>query len=133
MDIPSTCKVELSQDDFEQIPRWEAHLTNGLIVYSDDKYIHNKSDWARLSEYCKQENISIDKFCIGFRDHKVFLDKRAGYYFRRMRLTAFGGDGKEYYIVGSGEPPEITIYKYALPELILFESESRLVTKEDLL
>lgn len=134
MDFSSTWnKIILTQEEFENNPRWEAHLNNGLIVYSDSTYIEGRSDWDRLHSYCKTNNLKIDIFCIAFRDHKVFLDKGNGYYFRRMHLSNFGGGSKEYFVVGSGSFPEIIVYKYSLPELILFESEPRIVKEEDLI
>lgn len=130
---PAKVRISLDQDQFENSPRWEAHLNNGITVYSDGEYIDGASDWERLQNYCKDNNVKIDTFLIAFRDHKVFVDKSDGYYFRRMFLGSFGGTNKEYFIVGGGVAPLITIYKYALPELMLYESEEREVTNEDLI
>lgn len=126
-------KLTISQDEQENIPRWEAHLNNGLIVYSDNLNIDGSSDWERLLEYCKTNNIKAERFLIAFRDHKIYLEDNSRYYFRRMFLGDFSGFGKDYFIIGSGLPGLITIYKYMLPELIVNESELRFVTEEDLL
>lgn len=134
MGVPSTTiRTTLSQDQFENVPRWEARLTDGLLVYSDNEYIDGKSDWERLGDYCRKNNLKIDTFLIAFRDHKVHIDKAEGYYFRRMFLASFGGGSKEYFVVGGGIFPEITVYKYVLPELMLFETDVRSIEKEDLL
>ena len=125
--------TKLDQDQFENTSRWEAHLNNGLIVYSDGLLIDDKSDWERLLEYCKENDIKAKNFCIAFRDQKIFMKENERYYFRRMYLGDFSGFGKDYFIVGCGQPGEITVYKYMLPELTVGEFENRIVLEEDLL
>jgi hypothetical protein len=50
---------------YEEFPRWEAELSNGTIVYSDNQYINEKSDWERLSIFCKENDLKIQNFLLG--------------------------------------------------------------------
>ena len=119
-------QTALTQEFYENYPRWEAKLSNGIIVYSDNEYINNLSDWDRLQKYCKQESTTIIGFCFGFRDHIITLpENKKYYYFRRMVLASFSGIEKYYFVVGCGNEKSIEVSKYAMPEVIFYEKEER--------
>ena len=122
MDIQTT----LDREFYENNPRWEVKLSNGVKVYSDNQYINGFSDWERVQNYCNSNDVKIVGFCFGFRDHLVHLQDDCKYYYFRRRLKAsFAGTEKSYFVVGAGNHNIIEISKYSMPEVILEEKEER--------
>jgi hypothetical protein len=116
---------------WEENPRWEATLSNGLVVYSDNQYINNKSDWERLKDFCKNNSLKINNFLIGFRDNVINIENVT--YFRRMLLGSFGGHIKHFFVIGTGNSSPIDVYIYGLPDMMLSEQEKREVDLGELI
>lgn len=120
---------------------WKVILNNSEVFISDNQYIDSKSDWIRLKEYCRDNNLKIREMFISFRDNCVKVPEAKYYYFRRMSLSRFGKVDRpegtyQYFIVGStNDPTNVLVRKYLVPELSVWEEEERTLetTEESLI
>lgn len=122
---------------YENLPRWEVYLNNGLRVYQDDgRAGFNKSAWERLKQYCQENNVGIDTFKIAFRDNVIGLPSNKSAYYFRNRVDCMLRSEKQFrfFIVGYKDQmnPRVQCKIYSVPDLILRESEERDFDTNDL-
>lgn len=119
-------KTQLTQDDYESKSIWSVLLSNNEIIYSDDLYINEDSDWIRLKKYCESNKLYIKLLKLQFRDRTIHIKESSKYFFRRMQFCSLSnGSNKSYFIVGYKDNNGIYISKYMIPELEIWESEYR--------
>lgn len=122
-----------SQAYLEENSHWKVVLSNNEIVYSDNMYIEEKSDWERLKEYCNNNGLKITKFYFGFRSNILSLPEgKENYYFARRIKTGFGVVNEQHaFVLGYKDKGEIKISIYQMPEVILLEEERRQIKDND--
>jgi hypothetical protein len=137
----------ITRDIWEGSVRWTAKLDNGLTIYQDDFRDYDYPDerryssWTRLRAYCYEQNISVLDFVIQFRTHReIIATSKYGYYFcKGIKAALFSEQNWHHFIVGrafsndSGQISDIIqVQRWAVPELILVEEETRTITKENI-
>jgi len=124
----------VDDDYIESNTLWIAFLSNGEIVYQDDKCVDNEDSFTPLKIYCEQNNLFIDKFQIRFRSHieTVFEnnDECQGFFFRKSIMAPFSSDKNFHrYIIGKVIDNIIYTEKWSTPEIIMVEQEIRSITE----
>lgn len=120
-----------TEDSFlEDKPIWVAVLSNGQKVYQDDdrKGLEERSAWLRLKSYLSKNNLKINSFYLKFRSNiLVILPANSSGYFFSKGIMASTGYGKNiyYFSIGHIENQKVFIKKIQIPELLLFEQETR--------
>ncbi len=125
---------EYLQERYENKPRWQVVLSNGQTVYQDDER-YGESSWRLLRTWLLlNEGIQIVSMFVGFRDNVHSLpDNADGYFFRNSVMASFDKWEKHSFIIGTlshidvhgVNQPELTVWKYDLPEMICMGEEKR--------
>lgn len=124
-------EVSLLVDDFildKDKPYWSCILSNGETVYQDDER-HGPEDraWLRLKDYCKENNLTVEKVYIRFRSHVelALTNTGDGIFHRRKALGSPLDKTRYYYLFGVVKGDKIDVAHWRVPEVILEESDER--------
>lgn len=125
---------------------WSTRLTNGEVVYQDDyraECEHNTQPvpnlakaWDRLRIYLKDSNVWIKNLWLQNLDNvvKPLPDDADGYFFKKGAIGQLFADySRQFSIIGYLDlrAKVIKTFKYAVPELILLETEERPIKLDD--
>lgn len=113
--------IELETD--RKMALWRAELSNGEIVVQDDNRpgLSPSSAWLRLSERLSREGLSIRRFWLQFRSHRVepLPEDADGYFFCRSARKMLGGGTATFYsLIGAMKNGKLEVHLYSVPSLI---------------
>jgi hypothetical protein len=119
------------EDEFlEDKTIWVAVLSNDEIVYQDDnrETEEEKSAWLRLKKYISNNKLKIKSFYLKFRSNTSLLipNDASGYFFSKGIMASVSNSKTVfYYSIGYIENASVHIKKVKIPELIIFDQETR--------
>lgn len=126
-----------SQDDYisslmdqKLQPVWHARLSNGLTIIQDDGRpgMDISSAWIRLGNYCREQQVKIEKLWVKFRSNVVdelpeFAD---GYFFSKGVIKTMDSEHCLYsYLIGHQIGNKVYVNRYSTPALILIQQSCR--------
>lgn len=131
--------TKFDAEKYESLPYWKATLSNGLVVYEDDRpEFETPQSWLRLSRYCQDNHLRITDLSLIFRSHHVPVESNClGYYFSKgnyamVGLNFDGRDSYDLYNVGIYRDGKLYLTKYKVPELEIHGTETRELTDTNL-
>lgn len=128
------------EDDFTRSQylghtRWIVDLSDGTTVISDDDRPGlSDASWARLKAHVEYCGLQIVSLAMSFRDNVIdVLPKNAEGYLLRRAMAGFPITGETfgYWVIGFLKGDEVCCYKYTVPDLILFGTDTRYVDEEE--
>ncbi len=128
-----TCEddwVRYLQDDC-RLAVWLAHLSNGSVVYMDDRRPGEQpaSAWLRLGEHVRRHQLRITELSVKFRSHhrRGFLPAGAdGYFFCHGVVGLLSQDTTlSFMLFGVLTNGELLVQRWQVPELLLVDQRRR--------
>lgn len=110
---------------------WSARLSTGEVVTMDDGRpgLEPESAWLRLASRCASEGVSVRELWLHFRSNvvrSILPTDAAGYFFSKAVMGFLtSGQTHWFFLVGHLVGDEVHVQKWAVPELILMETEVR--------
>jgi hypothetical protein len=112
----------------ETYPSWEVKLASGLTVFQDDNRggCAPHSAWARLHQYCLDNNDHIVPMKIRFRNNIHHLPSDAdGYYFSKGARGSFFSPTMQLFFVGVLNDGKLEVTCWKVPEMLREQTEER--------
>ena len=114
---------ELSQEVYENIPRWEVQLSDGRKVYQG---FDAAQSWKDLRKFLiENPSLKITALYAAFRDNYIIVKENADGYFFRCSILATYNWSKLSFILGYITDGILTVEKWELPEMTFLGKENR--------
>lgn len=91
-----------------------------ILSNSQEIYLRQYAEWLTLKEYCKKNNLGVNKIGLQYRSNSIEVDtsNTDGVYLTRSILATFGQEEKQTYTIGKLHGTKVKKTIWIIPELL---------------